>query len=120
MFSQEFLTNLFPPERTNDFFEALFGAPEDGAYDIKMSYQGKENKTLKFYFELHARPNQCLRCNLTTGLPPVFERHPIIAAKAMAEKIAEHASFANHTWKIGQTIQYSEAVHYVPLYVTEA
>ena len=89
MFSQEFLTNLFPPERTNGFFEALFGDPEDGAYDIKMSYQGKENKTLKFYFELHARPNQCLRCNLTTGLPPVFERHPIIAAKAMAEKIAE-------------------------------
>ncbi len=38
----------------------------------------------------------------------------------MAEKIAEHAGFANHTWKIGQTIQYSEAVHYVPLYVTEA
>ena len=35
MFSQEFLTNLFPPERTNDFFEALFGDPEDGAYDIK-------------------------------------------------------------------------------------
>ena len=111
MFDQEFLTDLFPPERTNEFFEALFGDAEDGAYDIKMSYQGKDG---------NARPNQCLRCNLTTGLPPVFERHPIIAAKTMAEKIAKEAGFAKYTWKIGPTIQYSEAVHYVPFYVSEA
>lgn len=120
MFNEEFLTELFPPERTDEFFEALFGDAEDGAYNIKMSYQGKEGNTLKFYFELHARPNQCLRCNLTTGLPPVFERHPIIASKAMAEKIAQKAGFAKHTWKIGHTIQYSEDLHFVPFYITEA
>ncbi len=120
MFSQEFLTSLFPPERTNEFFEALFGDANDGAYDIKMSFQGREGNTLKFYFELHARPHQCLRCSLTTGLPAVFERHPIIAAKTMAEKIAQEAGFTKHTWKIGPTIQYSEAVHYVPLFVSEA
>ncbi len=120
MFNQEFLNLLFPPERTNEFFDALFGDPEEGAYDIKLSYQGKEGNSHKFFFELHARPNQCLRCNLTTGLPPVFERHPIIATKKLAEEIAKKAGFANHTWKIGQTIQYSENLHFVPLFVTEA
>ena len=120
MFDQEFLTTLFPSNRTNEFFEALFGDAEEGAYDIKLSYQGKEGNSHKFFFELHARPNQCLRCNLTTGLPPVFERHPIIASKKLAEEIAKKAGFANYTWKIGQTIQYSEEVHYVPFYITEA
>lgn len=119
MFDQEFLTQLFPPERTNEFFEALFGDAEEGAYDIKLSYQGKEGKSLKFFFELHARPHQCLRCNLTTGLPPVFERHPIIATKKIAEEIAKKAGFDKHTWKLEQTIQYSENLHFVPLLVTE-
>ena len=37
IFSRENLEQVFPPERTAQFFEALFGDPEEGAYDIRMS-----------------------------------------------------------------------------------
>jgi hypothetical protein len=29
-----FLESVFPPERTEAFFDALFGGAEEGAYDI--------------------------------------------------------------------------------------
>ena len=78
IFSRENLEQIFPPERTAQFFEALFGDPEEGAYDIRMSLLTSSDRKLDFLFELHQRGDACLACNLTYGLPGVFLRHPII------------------------------------------
>ena len=119
MFNQDFINDAFPADRTDAFFDALFGGSEDGAYDISLSFQEKKDNVLVFHFELHQRPNQCLRCNLTTGLPQVFQRHPIIGAKVIAEKAAAKAGFQEFTWRLGNTVQYSEQLHYIPLYIEE-
>ena len=117
MFNQDFIDEVFPAERTGEFFEALFGGAEDGAYDIRLSFQEQQEKSIIFHFELHQRPNQCLRCNLTTGLPQVFQRHPIINAKGIAEKAAQVAGFQDFSWKLGNTVQLSEQLHYIPLLI---
>jgi hypothetical protein len=31
IFSQEKLDGIFPPDRSNEFFDALFGDPDEGA-----------------------------------------------------------------------------------------
>ena len=38
VFTSERLAELFPPERTDAFFEALFGGAEEGAYDIRLAF----------------------------------------------------------------------------------
>ena len=35
MLEQSFLESIFPAERTDAFFDALFGGAEEGAYDIR-------------------------------------------------------------------------------------
>ena len=37
IFSPTTLATLFPPERSNEFFDALFGDADEGAYDIALS-----------------------------------------------------------------------------------
>lgn len=117
MFNQNFIDEVFPADCTDAFFEALFGEAEEGAYDIRLSFQEQQENKLVFHFELHQRPGKCLRCNLTTGLPQVFQRHPIIGAKTIAEKAAQKADFKDFTWSLGSTVQHSEELHYIPLYI---
>lgn len=117
MFDKKFTDEIFPQDRTDAFFDALFGGTEDGAYDISLSFQNEENGILTFHFELKQRQGHCLRCNLTTGLPQVFERHPIIGTKVLVDKIAQKAGLPDYTWKLGSTIQYSEELHAIPLYI---
>ena len=76
VFTPECLNDLFPIQRTNDFFDALFGDAEEGAYDIRLVVDPEESDDgeLHFYFELHQRAGRCLVCSLTYGLPQVFER----------------------------------------------
>ena len=38
LFTPEYLQELFPENRANDFFEALLGDADEGAYDISLSY----------------------------------------------------------------------------------
>ena len=38
IFTDNVLAELFPAERSNDFFEALFGDACEGAYDIKLGF----------------------------------------------------------------------------------
>lgn len=75
VFTPECLNDLFPIQRTNDFFDALFGDAEEGAYDIRLVVDPEESDDgeLHFYFELHQRAGRCLVCSLTYGLPQVFE-----------------------------------------------
>ena len=89
LFTAEVLAELFPETRTNDFFEALFGDTEEGAYDISLHFAGQTQEMLNFEFRLNQRPGRCLACNLTYGLPEVFTRHPIINVKGLVKKIEE-------------------------------
>jgi len=117
IFSRENLEQVFPPERTAQFFEALFGDPEEGAYDIRMSLLTSSERKLDFLFELHQRGDACLACNLTYGLPGVFLRHPIINIKGVTAELAKRAGWADGTWEwnLGTTEEISKALHVIPL-----
>jgi hypothetical protein len=119
IFNEEALTELFPASRSNDFFEALFGDADEGAYDIRLRFDGHDPGTnsLRFYLDLHERPGCCLACNLTYGLPEVFSRHPVINIKGLVQDIEERlAGQATCTdWQLGTTIQQSRSLHSIPL-----
>ena len=118
------LTRLFPPERTGEFFDALFGDPDEGAYNIALRYGGSGDggRSLSFFLDLHQRPGKCLACNLTSGLPEVFGRHPVIDIKGLTAAIAEclgpDAVCAG--WELGRTRQEEPTRFCVPLTVTLA
>jgi hypothetical protein len=120
IFTARNLDELFPESRTNDFFEALFGEAEEGSYTIRLRFEEAQGSSLRFLFELHQRPGKCLACNLTTGLPHVFTRHPIIDAKGTAHALCDMlpAPAACETWEIGPTRQYSSSLHAIPLTIT--
>ncbi len=119
LFDDQVLADLFPPERSNDFFEALFGDADEGAYDIHLRFDGHEATTnsLRFFLDLIERPGCCLACNLTYGLPEVFSRHPVINIKGLVaeieEKLAGRARCVD--WRLGTTIQQGKGLHSIPL-----
>lgn len=117
IFTVEWTRSVFPPERTDEFFDALFGDPEEGAYNIELDFVRQDGDMLEFAFNLHQRGNQCLACNLTHGLPKVFERHPIINTAGIAQKAADAAGRKLQSWKLGFTAEHSKALHSVPLYI---
>jgi len=117
VFTREKLDELFPLERSDAFFDALYGDAAEGAYDIRLAFRAVEPKTLHFAFELHQRPGKCLACNLTYGLPQVFARHPLINLKGLAAQLsglvgwnAEEISYA-----LGRTEESSSELHLIPL-----
>ena len=119
IFTAEVLAELFPETRTNDFFEALFGDTEEGAYNISLRFSGQADGRLEFLFHLDQRPGRCLACNLTYGLPEVFSRHPIINVKGLVAKIEEKLGGPNCTdWKLGTTREISRELHTIPLTIT--
>lgn len=118
LFSSAVLADLFPAERADAFFEALYGDAEDGAYDIRLVFVSHEKNRLTFAFELHQRPGKCLACNLTYGLPQVFARHPVIGIGRLANDIASMLGLGSDAleWSLGQTQEHSRSLHSVPLY----
>ncbi len=120
IYSQDRLDALFPPERANQFFDALFGDAGEGAYDIRLAFNAVKGNQLVFHFELHQRPGKCLACNLTYGLPQVFERHPIINTKEVVEQLCGLLNSDGNCggWKLGNSIEISRALHVVPLIIT--
>ena len=117
MLNNDFLDSLFPPERTDDFFEALFGGAEEGAYTIMLRLRSETETSVELAFELHKRPGKCLVCSLTYGLSGVFKRHPIINAQGLARSIAEKKGWQGFSWDIGTTREESEALHWIPFRV---
>lgn len=119
VFTREKLDELFPADRTNAFFDALFGDAEEGAYDISLRFDPTAQSAGRLLFELHLtqRPGRCLACNLTHGLPEVFSRHPLINIAGLVREIgsllAGKATIAG--WKLATTRQISKALHIVPL-----
>ena len=117
IFTPQWTAEAFPPERAIEFFEALYGDPEDAAYNIEFAFVQADGLKLQFTFNLHQRAEQCLACNLTYGLPGVFLRHPIINARGLAEKIAAVAGKKLIKWQFGQTMEFSQALHAIPFEV---
>jgi hypothetical protein len=115
--SKESLAQIFPKERANEFFEALFGDANEGAYDIELAYRESNGETLTMELQLHQRPNQCLSCNLTQGLPQVFSRHPIINVDGVVKEIDKllGETVKCVSWTLGYTEQTSNSVHVIPI-----
>ncbi len=120
IFTQNFLAELFPKNRSNDFFEALFGDANEGAYDISIAYGGTNGNTISMELILTERPGHCLACNLTQGLPQVFSRHPVINVAGVVEKVEQslNGSVRCKEWSLGYTTQKSGNLHAIPLNIT--
>lgn len=119
IFTKEVLDGLLPSTRADEFFEALYGDTEEGAYDISLAFMGSSADALEFALELHQRPGKCLACNLTYGLPDVFTRHPLINIKGIVAEIDKMVGEAVSCgeWKIGRTREISREKHIVPLII---
>jgi len=119
IFTKEVLNELLPPHRSDEFFEALYGDAAEGAYDIHLAFKGHDSdgKTLFFELQLHERPEKCLACNLTYGLPEVFSRHPLININGIVEKINALLNDGMHcdSWKLGRTRTQTDQLHVIPL-----
>ncbi len=121
IFTDSVLNEMFPSERANDFFEALYGDIEEGSYDISLAYEGvsPDQKALRFQLNLSERPGKCLACHLTHGLPEVFSRHPIInvggVVKKIDEQLGDKASCGE--WHLDSTQTISRQLYAVPLII---
>ncbi len=121
IFTKEVLEDLLPPKLSNDFFEALYGDTDEGAYNISLSFKNydTEKNVLSFELQLHERVDKCLACNLTYGLPDVFSRHPLINIKGMIEKI--EALLGDDVkctdWELGRTQTPDATMHVIPLII---
>ncbi len=113
----ENLATIFPKERTNDFFEALFGDAAEGAYDIELAYRECDGSTLIMELLLHERPNCCLACNLTQGLPQVFSRHPVINITGVVRELDALLgdTYTCGDWSLGYTEQHTSSLHAIPI-----
>lgn len=118
-FDQASLSAIFPPERTRDFFDALFGDDAEGSFDIKLAYKDWVDAELRFEFQLKQREGKCLACNLTYGLPQVFSRHPVLDVNNVVQQITgllpEHNCVS---WELGRTREVSAELHVIPLLIT--
>ncbi|RJP85074.1 MAG: pancreas/duodenum homeobox protein 1 [Desulfobacteraceae bacterium] len=119
LFTPETLQEIFPESRADQFFDAMYGDPEEGAYNISLKFKRQTENTIVFEFHLTRRPGKCLRCNLTYGLPPVFSRHPVIDVKGLVKKIDQRLTGQARCrdWKLGETMEMSDALHVIPLTV---
>lgn len=122
IFTSEILQQLFPKERTNDFFEALFGDADEGAYEIELGYGGTNGNNLIMELKLHERPGCCLACNLTQGLPQVFSRHPIINVAGLVADVDKLLgdNVTCKEWSLGYTEQRQKEMHIIPINITLA
>jgi hypothetical protein len=119
LFSQDKLDSLFPLERTNQFFDALFGDADEGAYDIRLTFKENHTDTLLFELELHQRPGKCLACHLTYGLPNVFARHPIIDINGIVAQLDQLLGDQAQCkqWQLGKVREVSRRLHVIPLMI---
>jgi len=124
LFDQQTLATIFPADRADQFFEALFGDASEGAYDISLAFVEHRSADNTLLFELHLsqRPGCCLACNLTHGLPTVFSRHPVININGVVAEIDKLIgdSLSCKEWRLGGTNSVSSALHTVPLTINLA
>lgn len=113
--SQAQLDAIFPPETSDRFFEALYGGAEDGAYDIVLTSRNMNDNLANFAFELRRRPDKCLKCSLTYGLPEVFMRHPLINLKKVTGELARTLNWKQYEWELAPVQEVDDDLHIIPL-----
>ncbi len=115
--SPEFLDSVFPPDRADAFFEALFADASEGAYDIRLGFVHSSSSQIELEFQLNVRPGKCLVCSLTFGLPNVFLRHPVIDIKGLVDQIDRRLGSSRRVtgWRLGDTRMKSSDIHIIPL-----
>lgn len=120
LFRTDVLKQLFPKERSDQFFDALYGDAQEGAYDISLEFIGFRENRLEFMLRLTQRPGKCITCSLTYGLPEVFTRHPIINIKGLVQNIEALLGGKSRcvAWQLGPTQEVSNDVHIIPLGIT--
>ncbi len=117
--SKELLNSLMPKERSDEFFDALYGDAEEGAYDIKLVLKKQDEKSVTLAFELRQRPDKCLVCSLTYGLPQVFKRHPLINTAGIVKEVATALGWdpESCTFDLGPTKERHEELHCIELII---
>lgn len=119
IFTADAVKRLFPDDRADQFFDALLGDAMEGAYDILLEFKEHTANELRFEFHLKRRPEKCLVCSLTYGLPEVFSRHRIININGLVEDIDKlidgHAKCTD--WQLGATREVSADLHTIPFTV---
>lgn len=120
LFSAETIEQIFPRNLADQFFDALYGDPSEGAYNIGLVFKEQKDNSLIFEFQMTQRPGKCLRCNLTFGLPEVFSRHPVIDVQGLVQKIDGHLNERGKCidWKLGRTREISNDLHVIPLVIS--
>jgi len=117
VFTADVLNQLFPAERADSFFDALYGDAGEGAYDISLNFKTYRENRLEFELHLTQRPGKCITCSLTYGLPEVFKRHPVININGLVQEIGHlldgRAKFID--WQMGFTREISNVLHVIPL-----
>jgi hypothetical protein len=117
VFTRDMLKKLFPGDRSDRFFDALYGDATEGAYDISLQFKEHRKNSLQFEFHLKQRPGKCLGCHLTFGLPQIFSRHPIINVNGIVQEIEQliggRATCTD--WQLGMTRVVSGELHVIPL-----
>lgn len=114
--TQDFLDSLLPLEKSDQFFDALYGDAAEGAYDIRLEPVSISPERIVLAFALTQRPGKCLVCSLTYGLPTVFSRHPLINIKGMVGAMKD-AGINIKDWRLGETEENSAALHLIPFYL---
>ena len=119
LFVPDVLKQLFPKDRSDQFFDALYGDVEEGAYDISLEFIGSRGNRLEFMLRLTQRPGKCITCSLTYGLPEVFTRHPIINIKGLVQNIGALLDGSGQVadWQLGPTQEVSDVVHVIPFVI---
>lgn len=117
IFTPDVLQKLFPEDRTDQFFDALYGDASEGVYDISLKFNTHRQGQLEFELHLSQRPGKCLHCSLTYGLPEVFSRHPAININGLVREIDRllDGRATCIDWQIGFTREISDELHVIPL-----
>jgi hypothetical protein len=122
LFTREVMEQLLPLQRADQFFQALYGGLEEGAYDIRLVFKRHDpgRNSLEFELELQERPGKCLACNLTYGLPEVFSRHPVLNLKEVAREIEKvlQGTARCRSWSLGRTNPRTPTLHVIPFILT--
>lgn len=119
MFTRDVLKKLFPEERADRFFDALLGDASEGAFDIGLEFKEHVQDRLEFELHLKQRPDKCINCSLTYGLPAVFSRHPIINISGLIQDIEQLLKGRAKCidWQLGLTREFSDELHIIPFTV---
>ncbi|WP_456370168.1 hypothetical protein [Thermodesulfatator atlanticus] len=119
---EAFIKSLLPRERIDEFFEAFYFG-EEPAYFLELGLREWAPEAGKIVLELRllARPGMCLACNLNSGLPAVFKKHPILNLEGIVQEIAQKIGpeYQVLSWDLVWTEQINHDLHVIPLVIKE-